>query len=91
MLHSALGSPKDRKDTDLLEQVQGRNTKLIRGTDHLSYKEMLRVLGLFSLKKRRLRDNLIVAFQYLQGSLQERWRQTFDGKMDSMGEKKLKE
>lgn len=63
VLHSALDSPQGRKDTDLLKQAQRGNTKLIGGTEHLSYKERLRDLGLFSLKKGRLRGNLIVAFQ----------------------------
>ncbi|PKU44396.1 hypothetical protein llap_5339 [Limosa lapponica baueri] len=60
--------PQHMKDMDLLEQVQRRATEMVKGLEHLSYKDRLRELGLFNLEKKWLWGDLIVAFQYLKGA-----------------------
>ena len=61
-----------------MERVQKRATKMIRGLQHLPYKDRLRELGLFSLEKRRLWCDLSAAFQYLKGAYKQEGSQLFE-------------
>ena len=46
---------------ELLERVQRRAMKVIRGLEHLSYEDRLRELGLFSLGKAERRPHCILS------------------------------
>ena len=60
-------NPFLRKDIDLLEKVQRRTTKRIKGLNNLSYDERLKVCNLPRLEDRRKRGDLIETFKIMKG------------------------
>jgi hypothetical protein len=61
--------PVTKQETDALERVQRRATKLVTGLYGLPYEERLLRLNLFSLAYRRRRGDLIYTRRILQGEL----------------------
>ena len=69
--------PQYRRDIELLECLQRSTTKVIQGMEHLCYEDRLRDLGLFSLEKRRLQEDLTADFQYLKGAIRKKGDRLF--------------
>lgn len=68
------------KDVVLLEEVQRRVTKQIRGVEHLSCEDRLRDSGCSAQRRNGSRESLkhhFKAFQYLKGKYEKDWDRPF--------------
>ena len=62
---------KFKKDIEVLKGVQRRATRLVKGLEGMSYEKQAKNLGLSSLKRRRLRGNLITIYSFVRRRLGE--------------------
>ena len=61
----------------LREVIQWKATKMIQGMEHLTYRDKLKELKLFSLEKRRLQGGLLAAIQYVKVSYRKKGDRLF--------------
>ena len=60
-------SPSLERDIACLERVQRRATKMVKGLKGKSYEDRLRICGLTTLHRRRIRGDLIETFKIMTG------------------------
>ena len=78
-----------KKDKELLEKVQRRFTKMIKGMKGKSYEERLQRMNLWSLEGRRNRQDLIEVFKICKGLSRIRSEELFHFDNRGKGTKSL--
>lgn len=69
--------PYLKKDIEIIEKVQRRATKMIKGFYNLSYEERLKQCGLTTLVKRRERGDLIETFKLMTNRVDMSYQRFF--------------
>ena len=60
-------TPLNVKDEDMLERVQSRVTEMIPSFRDVSYEKRLKRLGMFSLRRRKHRNDMIEVIKMIHG------------------------
>ena len=69
MYASPSWSPSLAKDAEIIERVQRRFTKCLRGMQNVSYKERLHTLNALTLKNRRILADMVLTYKCLHDRL----------------------
>lgn len=62
---------QSEKNVELWEWVRRRDARMVGGLERRSCEGRLRELGSCGLEERRVREELVVAFQYFKGSFRQ--------------------
>jgi len=82
---SCAWNPSYKKDKELLEKTQHRYTKMIINIREKTYKERLKLLGLWTLEERRNRQDIIEVYKMYRGYSSVALQELFETDTNSKG------